>query len=105
MWTRGERPEVADEIESEYGSPEGNPQFWADVSPRTFVDRVEVPVLVHHGTADETCPIEWADATVAAMQGAGVDVTYLRYPGEGHAFSAAWADSMQASVEFFRKHL
>jgi dipeptidyl aminopeptidase/acylaminoacyl peptidase len=104
-WTRGERPEVADEIESEYGSPEGNPQFWADVSPRTFVDRVEVPVLVHHGTADETCPIEWADATVAAMQGAGVDVTYLRYPGEGHAFSAAWADSMQASVEFFREHL
>ena len=53
-WTRGERPELADAIEDGYGSPEENPEFWANVSPRTFVDRVRVPVLVHHGTADET---------------------------------------------------
>jgi dipeptidyl aminopeptidase/acylaminoacyl peptidase len=62
-------------------------------------------VLVHHGTADTTCPIEWADATVAALQKAGADVTYRRYPGEGHAFSAAWAESMQTTVAFFREHL
>jgi dipeptidyl aminopeptidase/acylaminoacyl peptidase len=66
---------------------------------------VRVPLLVHHGTADTTCPIRWADATVRALERAGADVTYLRYPGEGHAFSAAWADSMQATVTFFRTHL
>ena len=36
---------------------------------------------------------------------AGADVTYLRYPGEGHAFSSAWADSMATTVAFFRQHL
>ncbi len=104
-WTRGQRPDLAAEIETAYGSPEADPQFWADVSPRTFADRIEVPVLVHHGTADTTCPIEWADATVAALQQGGVDVTYQRYPGEGHAFSTAWADSMATTVAFFRQHL
>jgi dipeptidyl aminopeptidase/acylaminoacyl peptidase len=104
-WTRGERPELAARIERRYGSPEQNPRFWRNVSPRTFAERVRVPLLVHHGTADTTCPIAWADATVGALERAGADVTYLRYPGEGHAFSAAWADSMQATVEFFRRHL
>ncbi len=104
-WTRGQRPDLAAQIETAYGSPEENPQFWAEASPRTYADRIEVPVLVHHGTADATCPIEWADATVAALQQAGTDVTYQRYPGEGHAFSAAWADSMATTVAFFRQHL
>jgi dipeptidyl aminopeptidase/acylaminoacyl peptidase len=104
-WTRGQRPDLAAQIEAAYGSPEANPQFWADVSPRTFADRITVPMLVHHGTADTTCPIEWADATVAALQQGGVEVTYQRYPGEGHAFSSAWADSMATTVAFFRQHL
>ncbi len=62
-------------------------------------------MLVHYGTADTTCPVEWADATVAARQRADADVTYGCYPGEGHAFSAAWADSMATTVAFFRQHL
>lgn len=104
-WTVGERPELAGRIERRYGSPDQAPQFWAAVSPRTYFDRITEPVLVHHGTADDTCPIGWADETVAAMERQGVDVTYERYPGEGHAFSAAWADSMATTVEFFRRHL
>ena len=104
-WTRGQSPGLAAQIETTYGSPEANPQFWVEASSRTFADRIGVPVLVHHGTSDTTCPIEWADATVGALQQAGTDVTYLRYPGEGHAFSAAWADSMATTVAFFRQHL
>lgn len=104
-WTVGERPGLAERIERRFGSPEESPEFWKQVSPRSFFNRVTEPVLVHHGTADDTCPIAWADRTVAAMKRQGVDVTYERYPGEGHAFSAAWAASMQTTVEFFREHL
>lgn len=104
-WTVGERPELAARIERRFGSPQQAPRFWRQVSPRTYFDRVTEPVLVHHGTADETCPVAWADRTVAAMQRQGVEVTYERYPGEGHAFSAAWAPSMATTVEFFREHL
>jgi dipeptidyl aminopeptidase/acylaminoacyl peptidase len=48
---------------------------------------------------------EHPDATVAAIRQGGVDVTYQRYPGEGHAFSPAWADSTATTVAHFRQHL
>lgn len=71
QWTWGLRPGLAAHIETAYGTPEANPQFRAEASPRAYVDRVRVPLLVNHGTADTTCPIEWADATVAALEQAG----------------------------------
>jgi len=42
-------------IVAAYGSPEDNPTFWRNVSPVTFFDRVTEPILVHQGTADESC--------------------------------------------------
>jgi dipeptidyl aminopeptidase/acylaminoacyl peptidase len=29
--------------------------FWRNASPVTFFDRVTEPILVHQGTADESC--------------------------------------------------
>ncbi|HET6685541.1 MAG TPA: hypothetical protein VFH02_03335 [Jiangellaceae bacterium] len=42
-------------IVAAYGSPEDNPTFWRNASPVTFFDRVTEPILVHQGTADESC--------------------------------------------------
>jgi uncharacterized protein len=64
-----------------YGAPERNRRFWREVSPRTYFDRVTEPVLIHHGTADESCPIRWSRQTRRAMQAAGVDVSMRVYPG------------------------
>jgi dipeptidyl aminopeptidase/acylaminoacyl peptidase len=104
-WTVGRRPELAASIEQRFGTPEQAPEFWAGVSPRTYFSRVTEPVLIHHGTADDTCPLAWADATVSEMQRQGVDVTYVTYPGEGHAFGAAWAGSMERTVSFLLERL
>ena len=43
------------EIVAAYGSPEDNPTFWRNASPVTFFDGVTEPILVHQGTADESC--------------------------------------------------
>jgi dienelactone hydrolase len=104
-WTKVGRPELNRRIVAAYGSPRQSPQFWDGVSPRSHFDRVVAPVLVQHGTADDTCPISWADETVAALRGADADVTYVRYPGEGHAFGAAWSEHMRRSVAFFDRTL
>ncbi|HSK27240.1 MAG TPA: alpha/beta fold hydrolase [Jiangellales bacterium] len=105
-WTRTpERQALADAVIAAYGSPEAAPRFWADVSPRNFFDRVTEPVMLIHGTADDTCPIEWSRETVAAMQAAGVDATLQEYEGEGHAFEPDWPESMAATVAFFQQHL
>jgi dipeptidyl aminopeptidase/acylaminoacyl peptidase len=106
-WIRGDPGDdaLAREIVAAYGSPEDNPAFWRNVSPVTFFDRVSEPILVHHGTADESCPIEWSRSTVASLKSLGKDARLLTYDGEPHAFEAAWESSMERTVAFFEKHL
>lgn len=100
-WTRGQsqRRALAQRIIQAYGSPEENPAFWDGASPITFVDRVASPVLILHGTRDDTCPIEWSERTVAALRQAGKQVELVRYD-DGHAFGPAYTQSMQRTVAF-----
>jgi dipeptidyl aminopeptidase/acylaminoacyl peptidase len=104
-WTRDGRPEIAARIAELHGLPETNPTFWAEASPRTYFDRVTEPLLVQHGTADESCPYEWSVATVGALQAAGKSVELVTWEGEAHAFGPAWPASMERTVAFFRTHL
>jgi dipeptidyl aminopeptidase/acylaminoacyl peptidase len=96
---------IVAEIEAEHGTPEENPAFWRGVSPVTYVDRVTEPLLIHHGTADDTCPIAWTRQTVAAFEKAGKDVQLRTYSGEGHTFSPQWPRSMDTTMAFFEQHL
>lgn len=96
-----DRPEVTRAVAAIYGTPEKNPAFWDAVSAQNYLDRIEVPVLLHHGDADADVPVEWSRELHDGMKTAGVDVTYHEYPGEGHEFSGAWATVMKRSVEFF----
>jgi uncharacterized protein len=106
-WIRGEpdRRALSAAIIDRYGAPERDPEFWRGVSPRTYFDRVEAPILVHHGTADASCPIRWSRRTVAALERAGRDVRMFTYPGEPHAFIADWELSMRRSVRFLDRNL
>lgn len=106
-WTRGqpENAALTEAIVAAYGAPETSPEFWANASPVTFIDRVTEPVLIQHGTADDTCPLEWSQRTVAALQQAGAEAELVTYDGEPHAFEAAWPTSMERTVAFFQANL
>jgi dipeptidyl aminopeptidase/acylaminoacyl peptidase len=106
-WTRADpgRGDVSDAIIAAYGAPETNPTFWREASPVTYFDRITEPILIQHGTADESCPIVWSQQSLAALQAAGVDAELITYEGEPHAFEAAWPLSMERTVEFFAEHL
>jgi len=104
-WIRDDRSELAAQIIARHGSPEDNPRFWREVSPRPYFDRISEPVLIHHGTSDDSCPIRWTRATYRAMQDAGIDVTLRVYPGEQHAFGPQWSLSMRRTVTFLDRHL
>src|SRR5215210_5468375 len=90
----GARRSTNRRIQRTYGLPADSPGFWRAASARPFFDRVREPVLVHHGTADDTCPIAWSRATVAALEKEGVDVTFRSYRGEGHTFEGQWQTSI-----------
>lgn len=102
-WRRGSP--VGAEILEAYGSPADAPEFWRGVSPRTFFDRVTEPVLMFHGTADESCPIEWSHETHDALTAAGVQADLVVYEGERHAFGPRWQDSIERTSDFFAMHL
>lgn len=101
-WFRrdADRRALAQRIAEKYGSPEENPEFWRNVSSVNFFDRIAVPVVIHHGTEDESCPIAWSAKTAAALRGAGKDVRYFVYEGEQHAFGPQWPKSMRRTVAY-----
>ena len=89
-----------------YGTPRSRPRVWRQASARTYLRRVAVPVLVHHGTADSVCPLRWSRATVRALRRDGKDARLLTYPGQQHRFGArATALLMRRTVDFYRAHL
>jgi dipeptidyl aminopeptidase/acylaminoacyl peptidase len=99
------RAGLARRIIRRYGAPGENPEFWRNVSPRTFFDRVTEPVLIHHGTSDDSCPIRWSRRTAAALDEAGGDVRLRVYRGEEHAFGPQWPRSMERTTRFLRQRL
>lgn len=102
-WIENDRPEVARAIVRAHGSPEENPELWAQASPRTYVERATEPLLMLHGTVDDTCPPRWARRTAAAFEDAGKDVRLVWYEGEGHTFGPQWPASMRETVRFLRR--
>lgn len=103
-WTSRRRP-IARAVEAAYGSPSENPTFWRNVSAINFFDRVAVPVQIHHGTSDDTCPIAWTYRTVAALKAAEKSVKLEIYQGEEHEFAPQWLDSIRRTRAFFDRYL
>ncbi|MBM7519412.1 alpha/beta fold hydrolase [Nocardioides nitrophenolicus] len=106
-WIRPDpsRGSLARRILREYGEPAAQPAFWQGISARTYFDDITEPVLIHHGTSDDSCPIRWSRATARWLARAGVEVTLRTYPGEEHAFGPRWALSMERTERFLRRHL
>lgn len=104
-FTLPNRPAAAQALFRRFGTPRQSPSFYRGLSPRTYFDRVSEPVLIHHGTSDDTCPIAWSRSTHRLLQAAGADSTLVVYDGEEHAFVPQWQRSIEQTVGFLRRHL
>lgn len=103
-WGRG-NPEIENPIIERHGSPEAEPKFWAGISAENYFDKIDDPIMIHHGTNDESCKVAWSERAAAQMQALNKDITLHIYEGEQHAFGPQWELSMQRSVEFFQQNL
>ncbi len=104
-WTVAERPEAAAATYRRHGTPAQDPAFYRGLSARTYFDRITEPVLIHHGTLDDSCPIAWSRTTQRLLRRAGVDSRLEVYRGEQHAFGPQWTLSMERTVRFLRRQL
>jgi dipeptidyl aminopeptidase/acylaminoacyl peptidase len=103
-WGR-DNPDVGNPIIQRFGSPEDSPEFWAGISAENYFDKIDDPIMIHHGTNDESCKVAWSERAAAQMEALNKDVTLHIYEGEQHAFGPQWELSMQRSVEFFEQNL
>lgn len=91
-------------LEKEIGNLSSSGTF-IPISPEGYLSRIETPIQMYWGTADESCPIEWGRYMSGAFERAGVDLDYTEYPGEGHEYSREWTNFMEGVVEFYKEKL
>lgn len=76
LWAAASCPRIAAAVTYYYVMPHGKPDFTG----------ITGPVLGHFGTADTFITLKEAKALEAELRSAGVNVTFDKYTGAGHAF-------------------
>ena len=87
------------------GLPEENPDFWAAISPISYLSDLSGPLQLHHGTADSSVPVEFSETLSDRMDEVGGHVELYTYAGDNHNISGSFAVAMQRSVQFFDAHV
>ena len=88
-------------------TPEETAKNAALASPAAYFRKDMPPILIAHGTADKTVPVETSRELEKQLKALGVDCTYIEVPDAPHTFhlQPPGADLRPAVVEFLKKHL
>jgi alpha-beta hydrolase superfamily lysophospholipase len=84
-----------------YGTPEENPEFWASISPNSYVSDLSGPVQLHHGTSDSSVPYEYSEWLFAQIQNAGQPAELYLYEGDNHNIANSFNVAIDRSIQFF----
>ena len=93
------------QLSESVGTPEENPEYWADISPATFVDRATEPLLLIHGSADDATMPEWSQRTAEVWKQAGLSSEAIIIDGTGHLFPGARSEVDSIVVAAFDQAL
>lgn len=94
-----------EELVAEYGSPAENPEFWASISPNSYLADLSGPIQLHHSTADTHVPVEFSENLSTQLQDAGQTVEYYTYENDDHNISNNFSLAMERSLAFFDKYV
>jgi dipeptidyl aminopeptidase/acylaminoacyl peptidase len=94
-----------DDLILQYGTPEQNPQFWASISPNSYLGDLSGPIQLHHSTGDSEVPFEFSETLNKQIQNAGKTVEFYSYPGDDHNIANSFGIAMQRSIQFFDKYV
>jgi dipeptidyl aminopeptidase/acylaminoacyl peptidase len=91
------------------GSPWEFRERYLENSPIFYLDRVQTPLLIIHGSKDDAVPVYLADEIFTGLRRLGKSVTYARYEGEDH-WEGGWGyanqlDVLDRQLAWFDRHL
>jgi dipeptidyl aminopeptidase/acylaminoacyl peptidase len=84
--------------------PEGREALLQARSAICWPEKLNAPLLIMHGDADETVPVSEARALVSKLQALGKTVKYVEYPEGNHALKKHWKEWVSETVEWFQKY-
>jgi dipeptidyl aminopeptidase/acylaminoacyl peptidase len=71
------------------GDPYEHPDLMMKVSPITYAENVQTPLLILHSEQDHRCPVEQAEQMFTRLRLLGRDVLMVRFPNGTHDLSRA----------------
>lgn len=93
-------------LESFTGTSDRKAPVMAQVSPVTFIDKHDPPVLTFHGTKDPVVQFEQGQLLHKALEEAGVSQKLVTLEGEGHGFGGEQlASTLKQTIAFFDRTL
>ena len=80
--------------------------IFARSSPSRNLQYITTPMIIHHGEADDTVPIQWSVDLAEALTRAARRRVLYTYPGEGHVFAGwGWQLFSTRTLAFFDEFL
>jgi uncharacterized protein len=89
----------------QYGSIEENPDFWNGISANSYLQDISGPIQLHHGTADDSVPVEFSEILSEQLQQAGQAVELYTYEGDNHNLSNFFSQAMTHTIAFYDQYL
>lgn len=93
------------ELTKLFGSPQTNPVFWKGISANSFLADLGGPIQLHHGTNDESVPVEFAEILKKEMDEAKQEAELYTYEGDDHDITSSFGTAMERSIQFFDTHV
>jgi len=91
------------------GFPDKNPEAYKRSSPISYADKLERPLLILHGMADDNVHVQDSVQMIEKLIRLGKTQYFeaMLYPSENHGFvrPESWADEYERILAFFEKHL
>jgi dipeptidyl aminopeptidase/acylaminoacyl peptidase len=78
---------------------------YSAVSVLENLDYVTTPLIIHHGTHDESVPYSWGAELYNLLMNQGKSVTLYTYEGDNHDIAGNWSTALSRDVAFFRSFL
>jgi len=96
---------LAEQRSSQYTKMFGKDNF-IKFSPSAYTHLIQTPLIIHHGTKDESVPYAWTVNLLKVLDKNNIDYTFYSYENENHNLSKySFYTALKRDVEFFKKHI
>ncbi|RJQ36903.1 alpha/beta fold hydrolase [Candidatus Microgenomates bacterium] len=85
------------------GTPEKNPLLWQSLSPLSYLNNIDVPVQINHGTADEMVPYEWSVELYDDLLSLNKKAVLFSYNNDNHNLSGSRDEALKNALDFFNQ--